>query len=185
MTVQIPTNEPLELRVGDTWQWRREDLTDYPAPTWSLKYALKSATQHVEITASADGSQFAVTVARATTATYTAGTYTWVGYVESSTERFEIDRGSIVLLPSYSAASQAALDDRTHARKTLTLIEAAIEALNFGTKSYQIHNRAMTKRDLPELYEMRSRYKREVEAEDLNARLDSGQLGAPRLLARL
>ena len=68
----IPTSEPDSLRIGDTWQWRREDLFDYPASAWTLIYYFRNATSHFDVTASADGSYFAVTVAKATTAALAA-----------------------------------------------------------------------------------------------------------------
>jgi hypothetical protein len=75
--VTTPTNEPIEARAGDTWSWRRDDLADYPAPTWVLKYRAKNAAGGFEIVAAADGAAHLVTVPAATTAVYTAGIYDW------------------------------------------------------------------------------------------------------------
>ena len=111
MTVSVPTTEPAELRAGVTWKWRREDLADYPATTWTLTYWLKQAAAagaRFSIVATADGTAFAVTVAAATTAGYTADTYTWVAVVTSGSEAYEVDRGTLELRPKYNA--DAALD---------------------------------------------------------------------------
>jgi hypothetical protein len=43
-----------------------------------------------------------------------------------SSEVYEVDRGTIVLLPRYDQA--AAYDDRSHARKMLDAIEAVLES---------------------------------------------------------
>ena len=68
MTATIPTTEPTELRVGDTWQWKREDLSsDYPATSWTLTYYFRNATAYFNVVATADGVHFEVTVAKATT----------------------------------------------------------------------------------------------------------------------
>lgn len=181
----IPTNEPTELRAGNTWQWTREDLADYPAPTWTLKYALKNATDHIEIVASASGTYHAVTVARATTLGYAAGRYTWVAYVESATERFDVDDGTLEVLPAYAQASQVARDDRSHARIVLDAIEAVIEGrATKDQQAYTINGRSLERMPIKDLLAFRAQYKNEVEAEEMIARLESGQPGAPRLYAR-
>lgn len=185
MTVSIPTNEPTELRAGLTWQWTRQ-LTDYSAPTWTLKYAFKNAAARFEITATGSGTTHSVTVARGTTDDYAAGVYQWVAYVESATERFEVDGGTLTVLPDYAQASQVARDDRTHARIVLDALEAVIEGrASKDQQSYQINGRSLERMPVKDLLAFRAQYRAEVESEEINARLESGQIGAPRLLARL
>lgn len=124
MAYTPPTTEPTELRAGDTWQWRREDLSDYPASTWTLKYYFRNASAYFDVTATADGDLFAVSVAKATTATRTVGSYDWIAVVESSTERYQIDQGRLEVLPNLATA--AAYDARSFARKMLDYIEAEL-----------------------------------------------------------
>lgn len=185
MTAPIPTNEPVEARVGDTWVWNRQDLPDYPAPTWSLKYQFKNATQHFEINATTDGTNFAISVAKATTAGYTAGAYSWVAYVTDGTSQYEVDRGRITVLASYSLASPAALDDRSHARKVLEALEATIEGK--ATKDqmeYTIGSRSIKRMSATDLVTWRNHYRAEVFAEDNKERRRNGY-NAGRLVARL
>ena len=52
MAASIPTTEPTSLRAGNTWQWRREDLSDYPASTWTLTYHFRNRTSHFDVVAS-------------------------------------------------------------------------------------------------------------------------------------
>src|SRR5574340_367386 len=78
MAYTAPTNEPSALRAGDTWSWRREDLGDYPASSWTLKYYFRNSSAKFDATATADGDDFEVTVAKATTAGYTVGWYDWI-----------------------------------------------------------------------------------------------------------
>ena len=130
MTFQIPKNEPAELRAGDTWQWRREDLTNYPATDWALTYRFKNATGGFEIAASADGANFAVDVAAATTANYAAGDYSWQAQVSNSGtgEKYTIENGELTVLANFfSGTATAAFDDRTHAQKALDAINAQLE----------------------------------------------------------
>lgn len=176
--VDTPTNEPLELRAGATWKWRREDwASDYPASSWTLKYWFKRASStgaNFSITATADGDNFAVTVAATTTAGYTAGRYTWAAIVTGgSSEAYEIDTGSLVVLPRYDQAAN--LDDRSHPRKVLEAIEAVLETR--ATKDqmeYQIAGRMLKLTPLVDLLRLRQLYKNEVAAEEAAERLANG-----------
>ena len=172
-----PTNEPSELRAGLTWAWRREDLaSDYPATTWTLKYWCKktgSTGANFSITATADGSNFAVSVSASTTATYTAGDYTWVAVVTSGTEAYEVDRGTFTLLPRYDQAAN--LDDRSHARTVLDAIEAVIEGRAAkDQQEYAIGGRMLKLTPIADLLVLRNRYKAEVEAELAAEKLANG-----------
>lgn len=167
MAATVLTTEPTSARAGDTWQWRREDLSgDYPASAWTLKYYFRNAAAFFDVTATADGAEFAVTVAKATTATYTAGDYDWVAVVESATERFEIESGRLKVTANYSAA--AAYDGRTFARTVLDAVEAAI--LSKATASQlDLVQAALADRSLQsrpaDLFVLRSKLQAEVKRE--------------------
>lgn len=148
---EIPTNEPTELRAGLTWEWRREDLVDhFPANGgWALKYWFKKSGAtgaNFSIDATADGVNFAVTVAAATTAAFTAGDYTWSAVATKAGVLKEADKGRLKILPRYDQAAN--LDDRTHARKMLEAIEAVLESRASSTQremvAYSIGNRSKT-----------------------------------------
>lgn len=172
----IATNEPNELRAGLTWQWRREDLaSDYPASTWTLKYWFKKddGSANFSLTASADGDDFAVSETAASTATRTAGDYTWVAVVTAGSEAFEVDRGTLKVLPRYDAAAN--LDDRTHAKVVLDAIEAVIE--NRATKDqeeYSIAGRSLKRTPIAELLKLRQLYRNEVAGEQAAEALRNG-----------
>ena len=161
----IPTNEPLKLRAGDTWKWRREDLTtDYPAPTWTLKYFFKKIDAAFNITATADGTRFSITVARATTAAYSPGAYTWQAIVESATERFLIESGKLDVLRDFEPAGN--FDGRSHAKKTLDAIEAVLESrASKDQEEYQIAGRMLKRTPVADLLKLRDRYRQEYAAE--------------------
>ena len=172
--MDIPTNEPQSLRAGDTWKWTRT-LADYSAPTWVLKYRFKNATSYFEITAAASGSDHAVTITAATTATYAAGTYTWMAWVEGgSSEKYTVDTGTLTVDPDYRS-STAAYDGRSHARKMLDAIESWIENHDPAVAEYEIAGRRMKYIPIPELIAMRSRYKTEVQSEDNAAAIAKGE----------
>lgn len=172
----IPNQEPAALRVGDTWRWTRT-LSDYPAGAWVLKYRFKNAATGFEIVASASGTDHSVTHPAATTAGLTAGKYTWQAWVEGgSSEKYTVDSGSVVLEADYRTASAAtALDDRSHARKTLDAIEAWIESRDVAVEMYEIAGRRMKYIPIADLLKLRSRYKSEAQAEENAARLARGE----------
>lgn len=163
----IATTEPLEQRAGLTWEWERQDLVDYPAPTWTLKYWFKQqgGVGKFSITAVANGSYHRVDVAPATTATYTADDYTWSAIVSDGTDSYEVDRGTLKLLPRYD--SDTALDDRTHAKKVLEAIEAVIEGrATKDQEEYTIGSRSLKRTPMEDMIKLRARYKSEVMAEE-------------------
>lgn len=161
---EIATTEPSELRAGDTWKWRREDLTDYPASDgWALTYRFRTATTGFEVAAAADGAAFEVEVTPTENGEYAAGEYSWIARVTKASEAYTVSQGLITILPNLfgDADADAALDLRTHAQKMVAAIEAAIEALTLGVKSYQINDKMWTYRDLAELKQMRAEYRHE------------------------
>jgi hypothetical protein len=185
MSADIPTNEPKELRAGLTWQWTRTDLSDYPASTWTLKYWFKrqGGTDKFSITATADGDAFDVTVAAATTASYVADDYTWVAIVTAGSEAFEVDKGTAKILPRYD--QDAALDDRTHAKKVLEAIEAVIEGrATKDQEEYTIGSRSLKRTPLKDLTMLRDKYKAEVLREHLEEEGRNGRQGG-KLVVRL
>jgi hypothetical protein len=124
MGYTVPTSEPLSLRSGDTWAWRRDDLGDWPASLWTLTYSFRNATSHFDITASADGEGYSVAVAAAASALYAAGAYTWYAFVSDGTDRHQVGTGRLDILPNITAA---AYDGRSWARRMLDYVEAALE----------------------------------------------------------
>lgn len=172
----IPDQEPGSLRVGDTWRWTRT-LDDYPATAWSLKYRFKNAAGGFEVTASASGNDHSVTVSASTSSGFTAGNYTWTAWVEGGlSEKYTVGSGSCELLADYRTGSaNLALDDRSHARKTLDAIEAWIESRDMAVAEYQIAGRSMKYIPIPDLLKMRSRYQLEVQSEENAAKLARGE----------
>ena len=116
--------EPEKLTAGVTWKWKKT-ISDYPASEWALTYYLrKDGASATSFSAAADGDSYLVTVAAATTAAYASGIYDFVGWAIKGTEKYEVFNASIEVLPNPTNAS--AYDPRSHARKVMELIEAAI-----------------------------------------------------------
>lgn len=185
MTAAIPTNEPLEARAGTTWAWTRT-LTDYPASAWTLTYWLKqlaTSGQKYSIAATASGDTHSVSVAATTTGTYIAGQYSWVAVATSGSEVYEVDKGTLTILPKYNA--DAALDDRSHARIMVAAIEALLEdRASVDQMEYTIGTRSLKRMAVQELQTWRDYYRAQVFAED-NAERRRNGYGAGRLVAKL
>jgi hypothetical protein len=183
MAADIPTTEPSSAYAGDTWKWRREDLTDYPATAWTLTYYLTRAAASATIVAVADGSYFSVTVAKAVTALISAGKYFWAAFVSDATERFQVDQGTIEVLPDIAAS--AALDRRTHARKVLEAIEAVLESrATVDQMGYTIAGRRLDRMPIADLLTLRGHYRDECDTEDQAERIANGLGNPKRILVR-
>lgn len=173
-----------QLRAGTTWAWRRDDLSNYPASAgWTLVYHFKNANAYFDVTASADGDAYAVTVAKATTAALTAGDYDWVALVDDGSESHEIDRGRVSVLPDYSAAET--LDGRTWARQMLDAIDACL--LNRATTDQlDLIKSAMGDRSIDRagLMGLRTKIQSEVNREENAERMRQGLGSRNSLLVR-
>lgn len=175
----IPSNEPTELRAGDTWKWNRADMASaYPSPTWTLTYRFKNQNGGFEIVATADGAGgFSVSVPKATTGAIAAGDYAWQGEVDNGTERYTLERGGNlkVVADFFSGSAATAMDQRSHARKVLQAIEAVIEGrASKDQEEYTIGGRSLKRTPIPELLQLRQTYRSEVAGEEAAAALENG-----------
>lgn len=169
------SREPTSLAVGDRWAWKRPDLADvYDPASYTLKYSLRlesSTSSEIEITSTA--SDFVVEVSSSTTAAHTAGRYAWQAYItrNSDSERILVDSGVINVVENRDASTA---DPRTHARKMLDLIEAALEGIatneQLDVLSVAFDDRTIG-RNPSKLLALRDKYKaeaaREAQAEQL------------------
>ena len=58
MAITIPETEPLDFYSGETIEWKRTDLSDYPAPTWTLYItSFKKLEPELHLTALRMGAQ--------------------------------------------------------------------------------------------------------------------------------
>lgn len=177
-----PTTEPTQLRAGDTWAWSIT-LADYPAGTWTLKYSLVKSGVQKTITATASGTTHAISVAKATTAAYAAGTWRWVASVTDGTSRYTIDEGTIEVLPDIEAASSG-YDYRSHAQTMLDAIEAWLESKDPGVAEYEIAGRRMKYHSAESLLTLRSHYQAEVRREAAAEAIANGRPDPRRVFVR-
>jgi hypothetical protein len=168
------TTEPTRVTAGDTIAWTKT-LSDYPATAgWVLSYTLINSGSKIAITATASGDDHTVTVLAATSANYTAATYTWQAVVTKAAERYTVGTGQIVVAPNLAAATT--YDTRSSARKTLEAVNLAMES--YGPKAYlhmyEIAGRKQQFHTPGDFLAFRSKLMAEVAREDNAARLAAG-----------
>lgn len=181
-----PTIEPDLLYTGDTWAWER-NLADYPASAgWTLNYVLMNSTHRIPassgtIAGSASGDTHLISVAAATTATYTAGTYTWQAFVTKASERHTVGQGTVVLKAGLAGATAAA-DQRSQAQVALDAAVAALAtytATNGRVAEYEIAGRRMKFRSMAEIRQLigfwRIEVQRELDAENIRRGLSTSR----------
>ncbi len=176
-----------QIRVGDTLEFTTS-LTDYPASAgWVLTYRLvpRASGTAITIVGTASGDDHRTSAAASTTALWTAGEYSWAGYVDKAGEHYVVDSGTVTLLPNMATATS--YDSRSPARQALDAINAALAtyAEKAHVVEYEIGGRRMKFASQGELLVARQRLAAEVAAEDIQAKLNAGLGGGRKLQIRL
>lgn len=182
MTAPIPSTEPASVNAGDTVKWTKS-LADYlPADSWVLTYTLINADSKITIVATTSGTDHLVSVATATSAAWTAGTYDYRAQVSKAGEVFTVGSGRMVVKPAYSPAT---LDNRSQVRKTLEAIEATLEGrATSSTAEYEIAGRKLKYIPIPELLQLRDRLRQDVAREDAATKIAQGMGNPNRIFVR-
>jgi hypothetical protein len=134
MVNTVKTSVPLQLSAGDSIKWLIS-LADFPASVgWILHYTLNNTANSIAINSTASGEDHAINIAASTTASWVAGEYQYVAWVDGvNSERHTISNGSIKVLPNLAAAT-GGFDNRSPAKKCLDDLNAAFAA--YGNKAY-------------------------------------------------
>ena len=152
-----------QLIAGDTWHWLKT-LADYPpADGWALSYSFRgpSVLPAAAAVVTPGTSSYDVMVDAAKTKLLKPGTYRWAAYVELNGERYTADSGVVTVEMDLSQASAG--DALSHAEQALPVIEAVLSGrITADMQQYQIAGRLVTKIPVMELYELRSKYRREI-----------------------
>lgn len=156
-------SEPLKLIAGDTWSWTRPGADRPASAGWTLTYYLTlpgdSTVKNLEATPAGD--DFQVDVDAASSAAWAPGLWAWSARLSNGTETHTVDHGQIRVLadPANVAASL------THARKCLTVVEAALEkCMGDAVVEYTIDGTTF-KKNRTELLNLRTFYREEVRQE--------------------
>jgi hypothetical protein len=179
-----PTTEPATVVAGDTITWQKS-YADYPATVWTLKYRLLNSATKIDITATASGDDFLVSVTSTTSATWAAGAYDYTAWVEKSGERVTVELGRITVKANMAVATT--FDGRSDAR---IIYEALIAAYKTAVASrayvaeYEIAGRRMKFSSREEWLKELNFWKAQVVAEDRAEKIASGQPAGARVLVR-
>ncbi|MEK9895472.1 MAG: hypothetical protein VW518_03465 [Burkholderiaceae bacterium] len=174
-----PTQEPLQIVVGDYIQWRRVNLgTDYPNDEYTATYVARitgGGANEIQLTGTAYNSDYLFTVDSATSADFAPGYYHWQLEIvrDSDSNRIVVDRGSFTAVPDLDVNQS---DPRSHAEIMVDKIESILEGkADADVSSYSIAGRSITKMTFEELTAARDSYKREVIVERQAERIKRGK----------
>lgn len=188
-TAELLIGTPRVLHAGLTWAWLVSAPNYLPADGWTVKFALSDGTNQIAITTSDNGDGVhLVNVAAATTAAYTAGTYHYIAYAESGSDKGRIEEGEIRVVPDPIAAAG---DLRSDARKMLDALEATL--LGKASKDQQSYtiatgngSRSLARLSPEELLRWRDHYaalvRNERSAADRRSRRASRNVVHPRFV---
>lgn len=174
-----PTQEPLEIVVGDYIQWRRVDLsTDYPNNLYTATYVARitgGGANEIQLAGTAYNSDYLFTVDSATSANFAPGYYHWQLEIvrNSDSNRIVVDRGTFTAIVDLDVNQS---DPRSHAEIMVDKIESVLEGkADADVSSYSIAGRSITKMTFEELITARDNYKREVTLEKKQERIKRGK----------
>ena len=99
------------------------------------------------------GDDYLVEVTSATSASYTAGIYSWSAYItrSSDSQRIQIDSGDIEIKTNFATSI---VDPRTYAEKMVNYLESTLESLTQKlTTSYSVSDPSNTLQSMSDLRE--------------------------------
>ena len=172
MAIETDTNVPSTFRAGDTTKWT-VGYSDYPASSWSLNYYFKRPGEPtVNITATASGTDFAVTLSAEDSSQFVPGRWQWHARAEKQSDGSIIaESGKVDVLPDPSAVDIG----ESFAIKALALVESSLAGdLVTAQESISIAGVDITKMGISERFDLRDRLKAEVSRERTRATLKEG-----------
>ena len=189
MAITIPETEPLEFYSGETVKWKRTDLSDYQAPTWTLYYTLQKTGTRIQFNSSQDGSTAShlISLTPATTAGYTVGLYHWVVEARDGTDVYVVDEGYLEIKTDFAEQSSG-YDDRSVAKKMVDAYESLfsnqITNSTLEQLSYSIAGRSISKMSATEIRTEYLRWKKLYQQEEDELRIANGLGTRKRILTR-
>lgn len=124
------TIEPTEITTREIVEWTKE-YTDYPASTYTLVYYFRGPGNGFNVTATADGDTFVISVAAATTAVMTSGKYKWQAWITEIADTANhhiVGEGRVNVNRGFDPSSTVPVETRTDAKIMLDTIDAALKA---------------------------------------------------------
>jgi hypothetical protein len=178
---------PATIRAGDTVTWQQGPTSaplhqSIDSSSWTLTYYLRtSATEGATVVGVPEGQGWVLTIAAATTATFTPGQWYWQAVATLNGDAVTIGTGQLQVLPALDySGTPGAFDGRSQIQKDLEAVQAAIRSLVAGgaVQQYSIGNRQLSRYQLNQLIELESKLKAELKREQ-KAELIANGLGNP------
>lgn len=165
-------------------------VADYPASSgWVLHTRLvpRSGSGAVDLVSSADATDptlHRTSASAATTAGWTAGTYSWQSWVESGGEKYEVSSGQVTLRANPITAGT--LDNRSDAEIALDYVTTALSGkASSAVMSYRIGERELRSYPMGELIALKDQLQTEVKRERRAAALAKGLADPSKVYVRL
>lgn len=177
-------NEPNSLIAGNSYNWKETSATYTPKAGWSLIYYFNGPSKGTVTGSKYDDETFQVTASAAFTNTLAIGTYTMTGLLSASTDRYSFST-TVLEVKQNPSTAPAGYDARSHAKKCLDLIEAAIESITpDGVVSLSIAGRSRTNYSVAELLKLKNYYEAQVRNEEATERMTKGMPGKSQIFIR-
>lgn len=172
---------PSKINVGLNADWFVE-APDYPAVDgWTIEYSLVNAANQETFSSSNVDGRHKVALSAATTSGFTAGEYFFQAVAKKGSDAYLVETGNLVIEPAFDAAR----DGRPHCKKVLDAIEALLEGkVVKDVARYIIGSRRLDHYTIPELLQLRDRYKAEWVSWQKAEKIRQGLGGGGNILVR-
>lgn len=182
MTLPTRTCEPSVIVTGEKIEWTRT-FKDYPASLWNLVYYFRGPGTGVNVTATADGDDFVMSLASGTSDDFSvAGKYryqAWASLKTDATDKHVVADGFVTVKIGFVSAATS-VETRSAAKICLDVIDAAISGqMTRSVQEYEISTPAGTRRvkrmSPADLLEARTYYAKIVSGEIARERAAQGK----------
>lgn len=179
---------PNQITAGDTLDGTGS-FADYPASAgWILSFRIINKDNNYTFTASANGTDYVVSVPFGITAKWQPGLYDYQATVSNGSKRFTVETGRISILPNLMDINSGGFDGRSTARKILDGLNEAYQ--NAVTNrafvfEYQIAGRMMRFHHKAEWILELNYWKAQVAKEERAAKLAKGAGGSSKVFVRM
>jgi hypothetical protein len=148
MTLPTRTVEPTAFVAGELVEWTKQ-FNDYPATAWGLVYKIRGPGTGIDVTATADGDAFVLSILPATSDDITvAGRYRIQGVVTKTSDATQkhVVYDGWVKVTLLLASATTTVETRSTAKQIVDAIDTALLADSGAVIEYEISTPAGTRR---------------------------------------
>lgn len=188
---------PAQFTAGDSVAWFEPRFglaaqgLDIDPASWGLVYALRGASEGLDLTGASDGGRWTFLMTAQQSAALNTGRavliWYWQAVATRGIQRVTAGRGVVKVRPNLAGLpTSVAFDGRTENEQALAAIEAELRArINGGaTVEYTIGQRSLKKEPMAELLKLRTHYRLLVKRERLAGHPGFGSLESSQITFR-